>query len=141
MNRFLSMGVAILAILAMTAPVAAAQRPILLEFVKQGGDGVYAGTITGGGTIEMELFDSRELGNTQHFSATVVVEDLSAGSFTAVVSGQINFSTLRVALNGTVTSGSLEGVSLVGARVHEESRLVDPGNGIFEGTLQIMPAS
>lgn len=136
MNRFLSMGVAILAILAMTAPVAAAQRPILLEFVKQGSDGVYAGTITGGGTIEMELFDSHIEGRTQHFSATVTVVGSAAGSLTAVVSGQINFSTLSVALNGTVTSGSLEG-----ARVHEESQLVDPRNGIFEGTLQIMPAS
>jgi hypothetical protein len=137
MNRFMSMGVVILAILAMAAPVAAAQRPIVLEFQKHWvGAGQYAGTITGGGTIEMTLFDSRVIGNTQHFSANVEVEDSSAGSFTAVVSGQINFSTGRVVLNGTGTSGSLEG-----ARVHEESLLVDPDTGTFEGTLQVMPAS
>lgn len=136
MSRFMSMGVALLAVLAMTAPVAAAQRPIVLEFAKHGGDGQYAGTIAGGGRIEMTLFDSRVRGNTQHFSATVEVANSSAGTFTAVVTGQINFSTLRVALNGTVTSGDF-----VGARVHEESQLTDANTGTFEGTLRIMPAS
>jgi hypothetical protein len=137
MNRFMSMGVMILAILAMAAPVAAAQRPIVLEFQKHWvGPGQYAGTITGGGTIEMTIFDSRVIGNTQHFSANVEVEGSSAGSFTAVVRGQINFSTGSVTLNGRAISGSLEG-----ARVHEESQLVDPNTGTFEGTLQVMPAS
>ena len=137
MNRLMTMGVAILAILAVAAPVAAAQRPVLLEFQKQWvGPGQYAGTITGGGTIEMTLFDSRVIGNTQHFSANVEVEGSSAGSFTAVVTGQINFSTGSVVLNGTGTSGSLDG-----ARVHEESQLIDPDSGRFEGTLRVMPAS
>lgn len=136
MNRFMRMGVAMLVVLAMTAPAAAAQRPIVLEFVKQGSAGTYHGSIAGGGTIAMELFDGKVRGNTQHFSAVVEVADSSAGTFTAVVSGQMNFSTLSVALNGTVISGSFEG-----AQVHEESQLIDPSTGTFEGTLRIMPAS
>lgn len=142
MNRLISMVVALVAIVALTAPVAAAQRPIALDFVKSGAEGVYAGTITsaGGGTLAMELTHSELHGNTQHFTAEVQVAGSAAGSFTAVVSGQINFSTLRVFLNGTVTDGALEG-----ARVREESQLtgMDPVTGVltFSGTITIMPAS
>ncbi len=125
-----------LALLVLGSPVAAAQEPIVLEFKKQFvSTDYYAGTLDGGGTIEMWLFDKDVIGNTQHFSATVAV-NAPDGSLTATVSGKINFSTGKVALNGTVSSGWL-----AGARVHEESRLLDPSISYFEGTIRIMPAS
>ena len=137
MNRVFSIGVALLTILALTAPVAAAERPIVLEFEKaNAGDGYYAGTVEGGGSLQMWLFESRVVGNTQHFSATVQVDESTAGSFTAVVRGQINFSTGRAVLNGTVTDGDLEG-----AQVQERSQLIGLSPLTFVGTIQIMPAS
>lgn len=137
MHKVMRLGLAILAVLAMAAPVAGTQGTIVLEFQKAWvGPGQYAGTLSDGGTIRMTLFDSREIGNTQHFSATVEIEGSTAGSFTAVVSGQINFSNGKVALNGTVTGGPLDG-----ARVHEESQLTDPATGAFEGSIRLMPGS
>lgn len=136
MNRVMSIVVSLMTILLVGTPVAAAQRPVVLEFEKQWAAlDYYVGTVEGGGTIEMTLFDKSVIGNTQHFSATVEVNSASR-SFTALVSGQINFSTGRVVLNGSVTSGWL-----AGARVQEESQLVDPDTGRFIGTIQIMPAS
>lgn len=136
MNRVMSIVVSLITILLVGTPVAAAQRPVVLEFEKQwAAPDYYLGTVEGGGTIEMTLFDKSVIGNTQHFSATVEVNSASR-SFTALVSGQINFSTGRVVLNGSVTSGWL-----AGARVQEESQLVDPDTGRFIGTIQIMPAS
>ncbi len=136
MNRVMSIVVSLMTILLVGTPVAAAQRPVVLEFEKQwAAPDYYLGTVEGGGTIEMTLFDKSVIGNTQHFSATVEVNSASR-SFTALVSGQINFSTGRVVLNGSVTSGWL-----AGARVQEESQLVDPDTGRFIGTIQIMPAS
>ena len=136
MNRVMSIVMALVTILLVGTPVVAAQRPVVLEFEKQwAAPDYYVGTMEGGGTIEMRLFDKSVRGNTQHFSATVDVGSPS-GSFTAVVSGQINFSTGRVVLNGSVTSGWL-----AGAQVQEQSQLVDPDAGRFIGTIQIMPAS
>lgn len=136
MNRVMSIVVSLMMILLVGTPVAAAQRPVVLEFEKQwAAPDYYLGTVEGGGTIDMTLFDKSVIGNTQHFSATVEVNSASR-SFTALVSGQINFSTGRVVLNGSVTSGWL-----AGARVQEESQLVDPDTGRFIGTIQIMPAS
>ena len=109
------------------------QRPVVLEFEKQwAAPDYYAGTVEGGGTIEMWLFEKRVIGNTQHFSANVAVTVPNQGALTAVVSGKINFSTGRVALNGTVTSGWL-----AGSQVHEESQLVDPTTGSFVGMIRI----
>jgi hypothetical protein len=120
----------------LSATVTAAQRPIVLGFEKAwAAPDYYVGTVDGGGTIEMWLSDKSVIGNTQHFDATVAV-NASGGTFTAFVSGQINFSTGRVVLNGTVTSGWM-----AGARVQEESQLIDPATGSFTGTIQVMPAS
>lgn len=136
MNRVMSIVAALVTVLLVGTPVAAAQRPIVLEFEKQwAAADYYLGTVEGGGTIEMRLFDKSVIGNTQHFSATVEVDSPSR-SFTALVRGQINFSTGRVVLNGSVTSGWL-----AGAQVQEQSQLVDPVAGRFIGSIQIMPAS
>lgn len=138
MNRFMSIVVAIVAIVAISAPVAAAdQRRIVLEFTKAAApDGTYVGNIDGGGTIKMTLLGGVQLGATQHFSALVEIENSAAGSFTAVVRGVMNFGRGSVALNGTVTSGPL-----AGAQVHEESQLTDASTGAFEGSISLMPAS
>jgi hypothetical protein len=129
--------VATLALVTMlAAPVTGAERPIVLGFEKAwSAPDYYVGTVDGGGTIEMWLSDKSVIGNTQHFDATVQV-DSPSGAFTAFVSGQINFSTGRVVLNGTITSGWL-----AGARVQEESQLIDLATGSFTGTIQVMPAS
>jgi len=137
MHRLMTAMVATLALVTMlAAPVTAAQRPIVLGFEKAwAAPDYYVGTVDGGGTIEMWLSDKSVIGNTQHFDATVAV-NASGGVFTAFVSGQINFSTGRVVLNGTVTSGWM-----AGARVQEESQLIDPATFSFTGTIQVMPAS
>lgn len=123
-------------VMAFAGPASAAERPIVLGFDKAwAATDYYVGTVDGGGTIEMWLSNKSVIGNTQHFDATVEVSSLS-GSFTAFVSGQINFSTGRVVLNGTITSGWL-----AGAQVQEESQLLDPAIGSFEGTIRIMPRS
>lgn len=129
------MGAMVLA-LAFAGPASANERPIVLGFEKAwAAPDYYVGTIDGGGTIEMWLSNKSVIGNTQQFDANVEV-DAPSGEFTAFVSGQINFNTGRVVLNGTVTSGSL-----AGARVQEVSRLLDPTVGTFEGTIRIMPRS
>ena len=121
---------------AIGGPVTAAERPIVLEFEKAwAAENYYIGSVSGGGTIEMWLSNKSVIGNTQHFDATVRVSTAD-GALTAFVSGQINFSTGRVVLNGTVTDGWL-----TGARVQEQSQLVNPATGSFTGTIQIMPAS
>lgn len=131
-----SMGATLAMVATVAGPMAAAEAPIALDFEKAwAAPDYYVGTIGGGGTIEMWLANKSVIGNTQHFDATVEV-DSPDGAFTAFVSGKINFSTGRVVLNGTVTSGLMDG-----AQVHEESQLIDPATGSFIGTIQIMPAS
>ena len=137
MNRLMSLIVAVVAILALSAPALAAQSPIVLEFEKSNAaDGYYVGTIDGGGTLQMWLAGRELHGNTQHFTATVQVDGSSAGSFTAVVRGKINLQTGAVVLNGTVTEGDYEG-----ARVSEQSQLIGFSPLTFAGTISIMPAS
>lgn len=134
--RMTTMVATLAMVAAIAGPVTAAERPIVLGFEKAwSAPDYYVGTVDGGGTIEMWLSNKSVIGNTQHFDATVEV-DSPSGAFSAFVSGQINFSTGRVVLNGSITGGSL-----AGARVQEESRLVDPATGSFTGTIQIMPAS
>lgn len=137
MHRLIvGIGATLALVLMIAGPATAAERPIVLGFEKAwAAPDYYVGTVDGGGTIQMWLSNKTVIGNTQHFEATVEV-DSPSGAFTAFVSGQINFSTGRVALNGTVTSGWL-----AGARIHEESQLTDPATGSFNGTIQIMPAS
>ncbi len=90
------------------------------------------GTLAEGGTIDMQISNSRVTGDVQHFDATVQV-DSSVGSFTSELSGTFNFVTYRTTLDGTVTSGWS-----AGSQVHEEGLLVDPNTYTFEGTLRVM---
>ena len=131
-----SMFAALAVVAVIASPVAAAERPIVLEFEKAwAAPDYYVGTLAGGGTIEMWLSDKSVIGNTQHFDATVNVSSTS-GDFTAFVGGKINLGTGQVVLNGTVATGWL-----AGARVQEESQLIDPATGRFDGTIRIIPAS
>lgn len=137
MNRLLGLIVTVVAVVGITVPVAATQAPIILEFEKAPGGQGYFGLVDGGpGTIEMRIDDGGMRGNTQHFSATLWLTNTSAGTLTAEVSGQINLVTGRAVLSGAVTDGVY-----AGARVHEESQLVNPATFAFVGTVQIMPAS
>lgn len=131
-----SLGVTLALVLTIAGPAVAGERPIVLGFEKAwAAPDYYVGTVDGGGTIQMWISNKTVIGNTQRFDAAVEV-DSPSGDFTAFVSGRINFTTGRVALNGTVTGGWL-----AGAQVHEESQLTDPATGSFTGTIQIMPAS
>lgn len=135
MIRMVSTAMALILLL-VAAPAAAAKQPIILEFEKQwAGPDYYVGDIDGGGTIEMRLSDNRIIGKTHHFSARVDVT-FQGRSLSADVSGHYTFSTGKVVLSGTVTSGWL-----AGAQVLEESQLVDPATGSFIGTIQINPSS
>lgn len=137
MNRLMSVMVAAAAIVALSVPVAAAEAPITVRFEKApAGADYFAGAVEGGGTIEMWIDDGGVRGNTQHFSAIVQLTGTSAGTLTAEVSGQMNLGTGRAVLNGVVTDGAYEG-----ARVHEESQLVNPETFTFTGIVRIMPAS
>lgn len=137
MNRLLSLVMAVVAIVALAAPVTATPAAIVLEFEKERqADGTYLGTIEGGGTLKMTVLARELIGNTMHFSASLEVDGSSAGSFTGVVRGQINLGTGRAVLNGSVTDGDLDG-----AQVHEESQLVALSPQTFTGTIRVMPAS
>lgn len=137
---------ALAASVAVAAPAApASNAAIVIPFEKSlvgtvpegpsgGPANYYVGTIPGG-TIEMWVYDPRFEGRVQHFTATLKLT-LGDRSSTAVLKGRFNFSTLRVVLNGSVTHGWL-----AGARVHEESRLVDDSPLTFAGAIRLMPGS
>ena len=126
-----------LVVAALAAPAApASNAAIVMSFEKHWiGPGHYVGTIGDGGTIEMFVYDSTVTGGVQHFTTTLLVV-FPDRSLTAVLDGRFNFSTARVALNGTVTEGWLQG-----ARVHEESQVTGTDPLTFAGTVQLMPGS
>ena len=137
MNRLIKVLVGLIAVLALTTPVAAAQAPITVEFEKApAGDGYFIGPVEGGGTIEMWIDDRGVRGNTQHFGATVKLTGTTAGTLTAYVNGRMNLATGGAVLSGAVTDGAH-----LGARIYEESQLVDPATFTFVGSIRIMPAS
>jgi hypothetical protein len=123
-------------------PATASNSATVISFEKHwvgGPPSHYVGETSDGGTIEMWVYDPYVVGNVQRFTAELRLA-IGGHSLTAMLSGQFNFSTGRVVLNGTVVDGWL-----AGAQVHEESQYVgdDPGTGgpIFRGTVQLMPRS
>jgi hypothetical protein len=133
MKKLLLVPAIVLAAVGTTAGTASSAPPVTLHFTKHWvGPGHYVGTVAEGGTIDMQLSNSRVSGNVQHFDATVQV-DGPAYSFTSELSGTFNFVTYRTTLNGAVTSGWS-----AGSQVHEEGLLVDPDTYTFVGTLQVM---
>ena len=135
MNRLIKVLAALVAVLALATPVAA-QAPIVIEFNKApAGPGLFVGTADEG-TIAMQVTSFEERGNTARLTATLRLTGTSAGTFTAEVTGTLNNSTGRGTLNGVIISGDC-----AGARIHEESQLIDPATNAYVGTIRVMPAS
>jgi len=122
------------------ASAVASNAAIVIAFEKEGSQGHYVGTTEDGGTIEMVITQSRVAGDVQHFTATLWLSYPDNRSLRAILDGRLDGNTGEVSLNGSVVDGWLQG-----ARVHEESRLVDfdPETGVatFVGTVQLMPGS
>lgn len=126
---------------ATSATASASNAPVVIPFEKHWvSPGHYVGTACDGASLDMQMSNSYETGDAQHFTATFVLTGLPGGhSFTAVLQGIFNNSTGGTVLNGTVTDGWL-----AGAQIHEEGQFVGvtaTGGPIFNGTLQIMGSS
>jgi hypothetical protein len=144
MNKYRLVAV-LLAVLAATvawsltaAPAAtASSAPVRIPFDKHYGAalGYYVGTACDGGTIAVRVLESHATGQVQHLTAQF---DVTIGTrlFTAILNGDFNSVTRRTLLNGTITSGWLQG-----AQVHEQGQLVNPDTGHFVGELRLVPAS
>jgi hypothetical protein len=129
--------VTLVAVAVSPAAAPAANAPIEVTFVKVWtAPGYYAGTTGDGGTIEMWVSNSSVTGSMQHFDVTLRASLSGNRSFTAMLEGTFNFSTLRTLLTGVVTEGWL-----TGAQVWEQGALVNDNPLTFEGTLSLMPAS
>jgi hypothetical protein len=120
-----------------SAAASASNAPVVIPFEKHWvAPGHYVGTACDGASLDVQMSNSYETGNAQHFTATFVLAGLPSGrGFTAVLQGIFNNSTGRTVLNGTVTDGWL-----AGAQIHEEGQFVGvtaTGGPIFNGTLQI----
>jgi hypothetical protein len=141
------MGLLVLALaaLAVTAPsVPASSSSIVIPFEKHAvGPGHYIGTAGDGGTIEMQVYDSRFTGGDpetsnhwiQHFKATLQLT-VGGQSLTAALDGQFNRTTLQTVLNGVVLDGWLSG-----AQIHEEGEVTGFGPLTFVGTVMLMRGS
>jgi hypothetical protein len=120
------------------APAAtASSAPVRIPFDKHydAALGYYVGTACDGGTIAVRVLASHATGQVQHLTAQF---DVTIGTrlFTAILNGDFNSVTRRTLLNGTITSGWLQG-----AQVHEQGQLVNPDTGHFVGELRLVPAS
>jgi hypothetical protein len=134
-----------LAALAVTASsVSASSSSIVIPFEKHAiGPGHYVGTAGDGGTIEMQVYDSRFTGGDpetsshwiQRFKATVKLT-VGGQSLTAALDGQFNFTTRQTVLNGIVVDGWLSG-----AQIHEEGTLTGFAPLTFVGTVMLMRGS
>jgi hypothetical protein len=144
-RRLLALLVIAPAALAVTASgVSASSFSIVIPFEKHAvGPGHYVGTAGDGGTIEMQVYDSRFTGGdpetsdhwVQHFKATLQLT-VGGQSLTAALDGQFNFTTRQTVLNGVVLDGWLSG-----SQIHEEGTAVAFSPLTFVGTVMVMPGS
>ncbi|MDX1687191.1 MAG: hypothetical protein R3248_04335 [Candidatus Promineifilaceae bacterium] len=122
------------------APLLAGDNdPLYIDFYKTDpeSDFVWDGTVSGdvNGNLQTVFLEGRMTGDIMH----VVFDWIVTGSecdFSAQLSGILDTKTGQVLMNGTVTEGCY-----LGAQVHEEGQLVDPGVSGFAGTIRIMPGS
>ena len=145
MRKIFALVVIALAALAVSASGASASSSsIVIPFEKHAvGPGHYVGTAGDGGTIEMQVYDSRFTGGdpetsdhwVQHFKATLQLT-VGGQSLTAALDGQFNFTTLQTVLNGVVLDGWLSG-----AQVHEEGTVTGFSPLTFVGTVRLMRGS
>ena len=145
MRKIFPLSVLVLAALAVSATgVSASSSSIVIPFEKHAiGPGHYVGTAGDGGTIELQVYDSRFTGGdpetsdhwVQHFKATLRLT-VGGQSLTAALEGQFNFTTLQTVLNGVVVDGWLSG-----AQVHEEGQVTSFSPLTFVGTVMLMRGS
>ena len=145
MRKMIALLVLALAALGISASgVSASSAPVVIPFEKHAvGPGHYVGTAGDGGTIEMQVYDSRFTGGdpetsdhwVQHFKAILQLT-VGGQSLTAALEGQFNFTTLQTVLNGVVVDGWLSG-----ARVHEEGKVTGFSPLTFVGTVMVMRGS
>jgi hypothetical protein len=144
-RKILALVVIALAALAVEASgVSASSSSIVIPFEKHAvGPGHYIGTAGDGGTIEMQVYDSRFTGGdpetsdhwVQHFKATLQLT-VGGQSLTPALDGQFNFTTRQTVLNGVVLDGWLSG-----AQIHEEGKVVAFSPLTFVGTVMVMRGS
>jgi hypothetical protein len=93
-------------------------------------EGTVSGSVSGELTSKLVSLDAQQ-GQVLRITFDWIV-DAGGKSFTARTKGTWNQKTGKVVMNGSV----IEGYNL-GARVHEEGRLVDPATLTFEGYLRL----
>ena len=145
MRKILALGiVALTALAASAAGASASSSSITIPFEKHAvGPGNYVGTAGDGGTIELQVYDSRFTGGdpetsdhwVQHFKATLRLT-VGGQSLTAALDGQFNFTTLQTVLDGVVLDGWLSG-----AQVHEVGKVTGFSPLTFVGTVRLMRGS
>lgn len=145
MRKILALVVVALTALAVSAAgVSASSSSIVIPFEKHAvGPGHYVGTAGDGGTIELQVYDSRFTGGdpetsdhwVQHFKATLQLT-VGGQSLTAALDGQFNFTTRQTVLDGVVLDGWLSG-----AQVHEEGKVTGFSPLTFVGTVRLMRGS
>jgi len=143
-KAFALLVVVVAALAVSVSGVSASSSSIVIPFEKHAvGPGQYVGTAGDGGTIELQVYDSRFTGGdpetsghwVQHFDATL---RLSVGgqSLVAMLEGQFDFTTRQTVINGVVVDGWLSG-----AQVHEEGELTSFSPLTFVGTVRVMRGS
>ena len=145
MRKLLAVVAVALAALAVSAAsVSASSSSIVIPFEKHAVyPGHYVGTAGDGGTIDLQVYDSRFTGGdpetsnhwVQHFKATLQLT-VGGQSLTATLDGQFNFTTRQTVLDGVVVDGWLSG-----AQVHEEGKVTGFSPLTFVGTVMVMRGS
>ena len=143
-KTFALLVVVLVALAVSVSGVSASSSSIVIPFEKHAvGPGHYIGTAGAGGTIELQVYDSRFTGGdpetsahwVQHFEATLRLT-VGGQSLTAALDGQFNVTTLQTVLDGVVVDGWLSG-----AQVHEEGRVTGFSPLTFVGTVMLMRGS
>ena len=119
-----------------TTAATAKTAPVQLTFHKQAvGPGVWSGTVAGDidGALTTRLLSLDDRKPVWRVTFDWIV-DAGPQSFTARLRGTLDTTTGAVAMKGHVIDGHL-----LGAKVRESGRLVDPATSAFEGTIDVFP--
>jgi hypothetical protein len=122
--------------ISITAAATAKAPPVHLTFSKQAsGPGVWSGAVAGDidGALTTRLISLDDHKPVWRVTFDWIV-DAGPQSFTARLHGTLDTTTGAVAMKGRVIDGHL-----LGAKVREQGRLVDPATSAFEGTIDIYP--
>ena len=122
--------------ISITTAATAKAPPVHLTFQKAAVEpGVWSGTVSGdiGGALTTRLISLDDRRPVWRVTFDWIV-DAGPQSFTARLHGTLDTTTGAVAMKGHVIDGHL-----LGAKVREQGRLVDPATSAFEGTIDIYP--